>query len=289
MVRVAYAGSHGSNLGIGREINPAVFTPGATTATTNERRPLYPDFGTIAMVEPTGESTYHSLQLTLDKRFAKGFTLLASYTLSKSMDHSSENKLNGITQTNPYDLEFDWGPANFDRRHRVVASWLWEIPGDPSNRLLDAVVGGWALSGIWTWQSGLPFTVTSGVDNARSGTGGQRADVIGDPDLGGDRGHGEQIDEWFDTSAFVANALGTFGNAGRNSLRGPRYAAVDLGLQKTFPVAGSVQTQVRVEAFNVFNNVNFELPESELSSGNFGRIQGAGDPRILQLALRVMF
>jgi hypothetical protein len=289
MVRVAYAGSHGSRLGIGREANPAIYSPGVTTATTNQRRALFPDFGAITMVEPTGESSYHSLQLTVDKRFAKGFTLLANYTLSKSMDHSSENKLNGVTQTNPYDLEFDWGPANFDRRHRLVTSWLWEIPGKPANRLLNAVAGGWALSGIWTWQSGLPFSVTSGVDNARTGTGGQLADVSGDPGLGGSRSRAEQVNKWFDTSVFSPNAPGTFGNSGRNSLRGPRYATVDLGLQKTFPIAGSVQTQLRVEAFNVLNNVNLGLPVSALNNGNFGRIQSAGDPRILQLALRVLF
>jgi hypothetical protein len=205
------------------------------------------------------------------------------------MDHSSENKLTGATQTNPYDLEFDWGPANFDRRHRLVASWLWEIPGEPSSRWLNAAVGGWALSGIWTWQSGLPFSVTSGVDNARSGTGGQLADVTGDPDLGGSRSRAEQVNGWFDTSAFAPNALGTFGNAGRNSLRGPRFATVDLGLQKTFPVAGAVKTQLRVEAFNVFNNVNLGLPVSARNNGNFGRILSAYSPRIMQLALRVTF
>ena len=105
VVRAAYAGSHGTNLGMGRELNPALYAVGATTATTNQRRPLFPDFGTITMGEPTGRSTYHSLQLTVDKRFAKGFTLLGNYTLSKSLDHSSDNKLNGVTQTNPYDLE----------------------------------------------------------------------------------------------------------------------------------------------------------------------------------------
>ena len=289
MVRAAYAGSRGSDLPIGREVNPAIYAAGATTATTNQRRALAPNFGAITMIEPTGRSTYHSLQLSVDKRFAKGFTLLANYTLSKSLDHSSDNKLTGVTQTNPADLEFDWGPANFDRRHRLVTSWLWEIPGKPSNRALDAIVGGWALSGIWTWQSGQPFTVTSGVDNARSGTGGQRVDQVGDPDLSGDRSHGEQVQAWFNTAAFTANALGTFGNVGRNAMRGPRYATVDLGLQKTFPITGTVKTQFRLEAFNVLNNVNFGLPVSAQNNGNFGRILSADSPRILQLALRLMF
>jgi outer membrane receptor protein involved in Fe transport len=289
MVRAAYAGSRGLHLGMGREANAAVYAPGVTTATTNQRRPLFPNFGTITLIEPTGESTYHSLQLTLDKRFAKGFTVLANYTFSKSLDHSSENKLTGVTQTNPYDLEYDWGPANFDRRHRLVASWLWEIPGRPSNRVLDALAGGWGVTGIWTWQTGLPFTVGSGVDNARTGTGGQRGDLTGNPVLDGDRSRGDTIVEWFETSAYTANALGTFGNAGRNALRGPRFATVDLGLQKTFPVSGHVKTQLRIDAFNVLNNVNLGLPVSALNNASVGRIQSASDPRILQLALRVMF
>ncbi len=289
LLRVAYAGSRGVDLAMGRELNPAIFAPGATTATTNQRRPLFPEFGSILMMESTGESSYHSLQATLDKRFSAGFSMLASYTLSRTLDHSSENKQTGATQTNPFDLEFDWGPANFDRRHRLVVSGLWELPGSFSSPAVDALLGGWWVTGIWNWQTGLPFTVSSGVDNARTGTGGQRADQIGDPSLSGDRSRAEQITQWFNTSAFTTNALGTFGSVGRNSLRGPRYSAVDLGVHKTFDLVGSVKTQVRFEAFNALNNVNLNLPVGNVTSGNFGRILSASDPRILQFALRVSF
>ena len=289
LVRAAYAGSKGTNLTILREVNAAVYAPGATTATTNQRRPLFPNFGSIVSNEPTGESRYHSLQLTLDKRFAKGLSVLSSYTLSKTMDHSSENKQTGAVQTNPFDLEFDWGPANFDRRHRWVTSFLYQIPGKIGNPALDAVASGWSLTGIWIMQSGLPFSVTSGVDNARSGTGGQLADLVGDPALPADRPTAERIARWFNTAAFAPNALGTFGNTGRNALRGPRYRALDLGLHKTFNDQGRTKVQVRVEAFNVLNNVNFDLPNGSQNSGNFGKILAAGDPRIVQLALRVSF
>lgn len=289
LLRLAYAGSHGSNLAIGNELNPALYAPGATTATTNQRRALFPQFGNITVMQATGESSYHSLQATIDKRFSRGFSLLANYTLAKALDHSSENKQTGASQTNPFDLEFDWGPANFDRRHRLVVSGLWQLPGRPANRAADAVLGGWSLTGIWTWQTGLPFTVNSGVDNARTGTGGQRADVVGDPALPDDRDRAELITRWFNTAAFTTNALGTFGSVGRNSLRGPRYSAVDMGLHKTFALPGGVKTQFRFEAFNVFNNVNLNLPVSTVTSGNFGRILGADDPRILQFALRVSF
>jgi hypothetical protein len=289
LLRTAYAGSRGTNLTILREVNAAIYTAGATTATTNQRRPLFPDFGSIVSNEPTGESSYHSLQLTLDKRFAKGLSVLSSYTLSKAMDHSSENKQTGAVQTNPFDLEFDWGPANFDRRHRWVTSFLYEIPGQVGKPAIDAVVSGWSVTGIWVMQSGLPFSVTSGVDNARSGTGGQLADLIGDPNLPDNRSTAEQIAQWFNTAAFQPNALGTFGNSGRNAFRGPSYRALDLGLHKTFNAKGRTKIQVRVEAFNVLNNVNFDLPTSSQNSGNFGKILTASDPRIMQLALRASF
>lgn len=289
MLRVAYAGSHGDGLVIGVERNPATYVVGATTGTTNQRRPLYPNYGNIVSIEPLGKSSFHSLQLTLDRRLSKGLSVLANYTLSKTMDNSSENKQNGSTAVNPYDISYDYGPANFDRRHRFVASVLWEIPGDFDSPVLDAVLAKWSLTGIYTYMSGAPFTVTSGVDNARTGTGGQFADRVGDPELSGDRSTAERIAQWFNTSAFTVNALGTFGNSGRNSMRGPDYQTLDLGLMKTFELGPHVRTQFRLEAFNALNRANFNLPEGNRSSGNFGRILSAQDPRILQLALRVWF
>lgn len=289
LVRVAYAGSKGSRLAIVREANAAVYTTGATTGTTNQRRPLAPFFGSIASVEATGSSTYNSLQATLDKRFTRGFSVLASYTLSKSIDESSENKQTGVVQTNPYDLSFDRGLSNFDHRHRFTASFLAEIPGKYSNGFANALLGGWNLTGILTMQSGAPFTVFSGVDNARSGTGGQFADQVGDPSLPGNRTRAERITQWFNTAAFTTNALGTFGNAGRNTLTGPAYTSLNLGLHKNFPIGERVRLQFRFEAFNALNNVNLNPPNSSRSSSTFGRITTAGDPRILQFALRLTF
>jgi hypothetical protein len=176
-----------------------------------------------------------------------------------------------------------------------VTSLLWEIPGQFDNPVLGAVLSGWNLTGIYTLMSGQPFTITSGVDNARSGTGGQFADQIGDPELSSDRAKSERIAQWFNTSAFTVNELGTFGNAGRNSMRGPDYQTLDLGLHKTFSFSDRIRTQFRLEAFNALNRANFNLPEGSRSSPNFGRITGASaagggsDPRILQLALRFWF
>jgi len=292
LVRVGYAGSKGDRLAMGRELNAAIYTPGATTATTNQRRPLAPNFSTVTAIESTGRSSYHSLQLTLDKRISKGFSVLSSYTLSKNLDHASEAKQTGATQTNPYDLEFDWGYANADRRHRWVTSFLWQVPGAFANRVVAGVLSEWSLTGILSMQSGGGFTVTSGVDNARTGTGGQRADISGNPDLPSDRSTADQVLRWFDTSVYSPNALGTFGNSKRNNLRGPGTKNVDLGLHKTFSAGGSIKLQVRIEAFNAFNWLNLGTPNTSQNSGNFGRILSVAtgmSPRVMQGALRVSF
>jgi hypothetical protein len=289
LLRLAYAGSKGDRLAMGRELNAAVYAPGATTGTTQARRPLNPLFGNITTIESTGRSTYNSLQLTLDKRMSRRFSVLTSYTLSKNLDHAGENKQTGTTQTNPYDLEFDWGYANADRRHRFVTSFLWQLPGAFDNRAMAAVLSDWSLTGILALQSGNGITVASGVDNARTGTGGQRADISGDPKLPSDRPIAERILRWFDTSVYGPNALGTFGNSGRNSLRGPGSKNIDLGLHKTFSTGGGTKLQVRLEAFNAFNWVNLGNPNTTQTSPNFARITNAGTPRVMQGALRVSF
>ena len=289
LLRVGYAGSHGDRLAMGRELNPAVYAPGATTATTNQRRPLFPDFAGIVSIESTGRSEYNSLQLTLEKRMARGFTILNSYTLSTTRDHAGENKQTGATQTNPSDLDFDWGFANSDRRHRWVTSFLWNLPGKFGNALAAAVLSDWTLTGIVTMHSGNGFSVGSGVDNARTGTGGQRADISGDPKLPDDRPNQEKILRWFDTTVYAPNALGTFGNSRRNALRGPGYKNVDLGVHKTFATGGQTHLQLRIEAFNVFNWVNLGTPVTAQNSTNFGRITTALDARIMQAAVRWSF
>jgi hypothetical protein len=288
-VRIAYAGSKGSRLSMVREFNPAIYTVGATTATTNARRTLAPFYGSIAVTESTGKSDYNSMQLTLDKRFSKGLSILANYTWSKSIDHSSENKGTGISQTNPYNLDYDRGLANFDHRHRFTASVLYELPRFASHKVINSVFGGWNLTGIYTYQSGTPFSILSGVDNARTGTPNQRADLIGDPVLSGDRTRAEQILRWFNTAAFTTNALGTFGSSGRNIVIGPDFKSLNIGLHKNFAITESMKIQLRGEAFNVLNNVNLNLPNATVTSATFGRITSAGDPRILQFAARFVF
>lgn len=284
--RASYAASKGTRLGIVREGNAAVFEPGATTATTNQRRPYGPSLGNLSLIDPTSNSTYHALQLTADRRFSKGFSLLMNYQWAKAIDDASATKLTGQARTNPNDQSFDKGPSNFDKRHVFNLSGLYELPFKVQNGA-KWLVNGWSLNAIASLQSGEPFTVTSGVDNARTGTGGQRADMIGNPNFSGDRTRGQQIAEYLNKAAFAPNAIGTFGNLGRNTFRAPGLATWDFGLFKRFQLKESWALTYRFEAFNAFNRPNLGVPTSAQNNVNFMRITSAYDTRVLQMALRM--
>lgn len=289
VLRTSYAGSKGTRLPVMRELNPAIYAPGVTTATTNQRRPFAPAMGSTAISEPVGNSTYHAFQITGERRFSKGFSILTNYQFSKAIDDSSNSKVTGTSRTNPSDQSFDKGLADFDRRHVFNFSGLWDMPIRFQQRLVNTLIGGWSLNAIASLWSGYPFTVTSGVDNAFTGTGGQRADMIGDPYLASGRSRGEQIEQWMNRAAFAPNAVGTFGTLGRNTFTGPGNATVDLGLAKRFALTERVATTIRFEAFNAFNRVNLNGPATARNNANFMRTTSARDPRILQVAARLTF
>ncbi len=286
VVRAAYAGSKGTHLASLREGNAAVFSPGVTTSTTDQRRPLYPNFSQTTLVEPGGNSNYNSLQLSMERRFQKGLTILADYTFSKSIDESSQNKQTGQTVTDPYSLAFDRGVSDFNQAQVFSASGLWDIPFNPSNRLAHSAIGGWQLSSIVTLRSGEPFSVYSGTDNSFSGIGSDRADILSSPYLSGSRSRGAQVAEYLNPGAFGANAIGTFGNSGRNAFVGPGFASTDLALEKSFHPVERLGVQFRAEAFNAFNRPNLFNPVNTLGP-SFMSINTAFDPRIFQFALRL--
>jgi hypothetical protein len=286
VMRVAYAGSKGTHLVSLREGDAAVYAPGVTTSTTDERRPMYPDFGSVTLVEPGGNSSYNAFQLNLERRLSKGFTILANYVFSKSIDTSSQNKQTGQTVTDPYNLNFDRGVSDFNHAQIFNLSGLWNLPIQPTGRLARALIGGWQLSALVSLRSGEPFSIYSNVDNSFSGVGNDRADLIGNPYISGSRSRGQEIAEWLNTAAFTENALGTFGDTGRNRFVGPGYADTDIAMQKDFRIVERFAVQFRAEAFNIFNRVNLQNPNNNLQSGNFMVINSAFDPRILQFALR---
>ena len=220
--RAAYQGNKGTYLSSGakttREINPAVYIPGqSTTGNTQERR-VYQDFSTIGLWESANNSHYHALQLNVEKRFGHGLSFLSNYTWAKMTDDYGPGAV-----TNPNDRHFDYGLSDDDVAHVFKLSNVWEIPRLGVSGVASAILNGWSLNSIVTWRSGFPFSVFTGQDNSLTGVGYDRADFLGgNAQLSYDRPHGEMIERWFDTSKFVPNPEGTFGNAGKNILRGPR-------------------------------------------------------------------
>jgi hypothetical protein len=292
LARTSYAGSKGSALASGRDINSPFPDAKATTSTTNQRRPMYfLGLGQAALMEPAGNSIYHALQLTAQKRFSQGFTMLADYTFSKVIDDNvgSANKANGTSVTNPYNQAYDRGPADYDLTHVFNLSGIWAVPLRTANRLANFFVGGWNMTSIVAWRNGFPFTVFSGQDNARTGQGSQHADLTGVSPFLSNSGHGAIAAQYLNKLAFAVNAPGTYGVLGRNTYRGPGSFNLDFGLHKDFPIQERTRFQFRFESFNLFNNVSLSNPNSTVTSGNFMRITSAGDPRILQFALRLEY
>ncbi|CAN5629404.1 hypothetical protein BH10ACI4_BH10ACI4_07980 [soil metagenome] len=288
---VAYAGSAASHLPIARELNAAVYTPGAsTTGNTNQRRPFAPALGSSTLLEAAGSSNYNSLQANVRRQFKSGFSVLANYSFSHAIDTASDTKTLGTSRTIPTNPNYDRGSSNFDRRHVINFTSIWKIPSPSQNHYVKALLGGWEHTAIANYTGGYPFSIASGQDNARTGTGGQRASYVpGQQVYLGKRSTAQTQAQYFNPAAFTQPVVGGYGDTARNAYRGPAYTTVDMGLLKNIPITESVKGVFRFEAFNVFNHTNLSLPSSTLTAGNFAQITSALDPRILQFALRVAF
>lgn len=293
LLRIAYVGTKGTHLITGTDINSGIYAPGANTSNIDARRPYKP-IGQLVYDTDSASSHYHSLQATLQRRLSHGFSILANYTWSRAMDNVSGG--NGNTANSgpdPLHPERNIGLSDFDIRHRLVVSGVYETPSlKGRNAVLRTVLGGWEASYLVSARSGLSDTVVSGTDNAYSGIGGQFADVVpGElPYLSKDRSKADKIAMWFNTAAFTTNAIGTVGNGSRNTLREPGYSNVNLSVFKRFPIYKRAKLQFRVDAFNLFNHANLGNPNLSANSANFGRISAtSGAPRIMQLAARITF
>jgi hypothetical protein len=293
MVQVAYVATLGRHEPTMPEQNPARYVPGASTSTNIDQRRLYaPAFTSIRSWATDGNPAYHALQATLSRRFSRGVTYSIAYAFAKALDESGRgDAANDWGLQDPFDRRGNRGLGDNDIRHRLVASWVWELPVLRGQRhLAGKILGGWRLSGIATLQDGTPYTVSSGRDNSLSGVAMDRPNLIGDPRLPADRPKRQKLARYFDGSKFVANAPGQYGNAGRNLLIGPGSVTFDLSLGKTFPFSERKRIEFRWDAFNAFNRPNFGKPASSLASpATLGVITTAGAGRIMQLALRFEF
>ena len=290
-----YVGTKGTHLSVLRNLNQQLFNAaGVGTGVIP-----YPSLGPIEYRDNGGNSNYHGGELTLEKRFSRGFSFRTAYTYSKSIDYAQEHLAAGGTGSftqNARDLRERRGPSDFDVRHRFVGSYIYELPFGKGrsylqNGALAHVVGGWRLSGLANVRSGRPFTVAANGNSTALGgaRGGGLVGAFADCLRDGSLSSGERtIDRWFDPTAYAAPTPARLGTCGRNTLRGPNITNFDVAVARTFDYFGEGRNlEFRWEVFNVFNTPQFGLPDRNISGTSAGRISTlAGDPRVMQFALK---
>lgn len=239
-------------------------------------------------------STYHGLQLSVNKRFSRGFSVQSAYTFSRAIDQYSSNK-EVTTQNlpNPFDFGFARGLSDFDTTHRWVNSYVWSLPR-PGRALglrwLGLVADDWQFSGIVSFTTGSPFTI-SATNDAMAGAGSPRADLIGDLRLPSGRSRGERISRYFNTAAVANPAGGAWGTLGRNVLRNPSGSGTDVAVTRSFPLKFRESAAVifRSEFFSLFNHPQLGGPDARIGRTTFGQITSVGGQRVLQFSLKVTY
>jgi hypothetical protein len=293
---VGYVGKLEHNLIRMLQANPARYIPGASTiANTNSRRVFMPGtYASFRYICSCSDAAYESLQASVSRRYQKGFTFMLAYTYGKLLDYYSATNL-GQTPQDPYNMRGDYGRSDYDRRSVFNASIVYAIPFfHDSPRPVKTLFSNWEASSIIGVSSGLPFSVTTGSDASLTGVGFDRPNQIGNPRLS-HSSRASELSQYFNTSAFVANSPGHYGNTGRNTITGPGLTNVNLSLVRTFPISERLgKLQFRSEFFNLFNHPNFGQPDGSLADKTFGVISATGpagiaDPRIMQFALRYQF
>jgi len=298
-----YVGTRGVGLYIRNDINR--FTGDRTSSAVGAAR-FNPNFSGTTFIQNGPGSNYNGLNLQLQRQLKNNYGFTINYTWSKGLDYVSDPGLgdysnvstplyNGtMDQQNP---GLDYGPSDFDARHKVSAYGSWILPNHFSNSMARSIIGGWQVNGTLVLQSGRPFSVICTnilyCDYNGDGDGYDRPNTpaFGNTKTGLSRS--DYIKGIFVVADFpnpnVGNTLGKNGNLGRNTFRGPGYADVDASIFKTFTMPHETSLEFRAEAFNLFNRVNLYLPHSNLSQALFGQSTAAFSARNIQLALKFRF
>jgi hypothetical protein len=261
----------------------------------------YPQYTTVSLYRNNvGTTLYNGFYLKLEQRFSRGLSYLVSYTRSKLTDDASSvfdaSILTGPIANYPVAdsfnrrLERDYSTG--DIPHVFVSSAVWDLPfganrGHHARGLAGVLLNDWTLTGVLTLQSGMPIAVTQATNNnAFAGFGTQRPNLGGDPTLPEDE---RSVSRWFNTSAFTTAPQFTIGTSSRNPVRGPGYRNMDLALMRRVSLAASQALEIRAEVFNVTNTPPFGAPNGVFGSAAFATITFAGDPRVIQFAVKYVF
>lgn len=302
LLDAGYVGNKGTNLLQVITLNQPLYNKTTNTFTN----PLGANFaanknvtGGVQQIQTTSLSTYHSLQTSLTRRFSNGVQFLAAYTFGKSIDYYSGASLNELANV-PGD-QLNWrtnrGRSDFNREHRFVISGVYDLPKfKDSNSFVKNVFGNWEIASIAVFQSGLPFTIENSNGTTIISRANYNRSFTGDLYTSGSTAN--RLNGYFNTAAFTQSTFGTgtfdpdnpFGNSLRNLLTGPGQKNVDISMIKFIPFTERVRGEFRVEAFNVFNWVNYANPNNNILGANFGRIERAATgPRVVQLAFKLGF
>jgi hypothetical protein len=306
LLTVNYVGSVGRRLDIGGAYNVAMAAGGNANCPTYATNPNnfncgapFPYIGATAYDRSQGRSNYNALQVSLNGRQQHGLTYLVSYTWSKSLDLGCSGwyGVEGCSIQNPYNLAADYGPSATDLPQIFSAAWVYALPFgkgkmSSSSRVVNALIEGWNLNGVLSFNSGTAFDLGSGKDIAQTGNynygngyGYERANIVGNP-YPANKGPAE----WINVAAFQTPALDTFGDLGRNSLRSDWNKNLDLSIFRQFPITERFRLEFRFETFNLTNTPVWAIPVTSLEAPNFGAVtQTANVPRQLQFGLKLYF
>jgi hypothetical protein len=302
LVSAGYVGSRTNNIWESEPLNNAIFLPGATTGNTNARRPLtladptngrY--YGPLDLYVTDGTQRYHGMILSASRRSVRGIGMTANYTLSNCYG-SPEGGGGGTTNVStgynkPADHAYDDGHCAADRLHNFSATGSYQTP-DFQSPTWRAIASGWRLVGAYRAITGPWLNIVTGTDRALNGQQGtQRPNQVLDDPLGDQATLPNGARRYLNPLAFQQPALGTFGNLERNSIRGLGNHNLDIALSRNFPLQGSQSIEVRWEAFNAFNWMQWGLPNTSLLSPTFGQISSViqNSPRVMQFAVKYQF
>jgi len=304
LVDTSYVYTRGTNLNFATDINQAL--PGSFSCTTYNCGNPNPVFNAITAQIYDGWSNYNAFQLRLQKRASYGLTFLFNYALSKSLDTGTGNGHgSGIdAYQDAYHPIANYGLSDFNSTNTLVGQVLYELPFGAGKQfalhgVADEIAGGWRLSSLFQWHSGVPFTpvvessIADGVDPGLTPSFNAGSllypNLVGNPHVSN-----PSVNEWFNTAAFAAPTSGTFGNLGRNTLYGPGFSNVNLSIAKNFrlPREG-MSLEFRADAYDLFNHTNYHNPNAALGASDFGEITDSAGYvatlRVLQLGLHFRF
>jgi hypothetical protein len=285
LLRAAYVGSETYHLATVTEKNPGMFANGGTR--------INPNFTDILQNDPVGTASYNSLQLTLEKRFSRNLQFVSNYTYSKTLDVSPQASIAFTGPLgDPFDTKWSRGVSDFNFPNVFVNNWVYQLPSLKSQApALRYILGDWQISGIWKFQSGIPFSIQggNGNNNSMAQIGGDRADLVPGQPFEVHKGTQSQwLVQYFNPAAFRTNAPGTFGNSPRNIFAGPGFNSADISVSKNIPFKERLRAQIRLEMFNAFNHPDFGNPDNYPNDGTTGQIFNTGPipARVMQGAVK---